>query len=893
MVAGAHSDLAWMRHDAAGDSPQLPLVALLAISLAVGIAIAWNWPAIVEGRAWPWLIASATLLLLAGVALAAGRRRLASAPPRPLTTRFAQAICITLMAFAITAFGVAWIGIRHHHTAADNLAAHLGEDAALVKIRGVALAAPTVRAAVGGSLARFNYREPATYFPVRVRALVDSNGQEHPFRGEVLVRIDQTIMPFRAGDQVEATGFLLRPPPPRNPGEFDFRQLARSLGQAGILTVRQRDLLIITPADRTSVYERILQWRDELRRRAGAWLLSDLPATQQPQRDALLASIMLGLRDEHVDGVYDSFQRVGLAHVLAISGFHLGVLAGFVLLIAKGLGGGRFTQGLSVIVFVGLYLLIVEARMPVMRAGMMTMMACAGLMIGRRINVAGLVWLSGFALLLWRPDQLFDPGFQLTFGIVIALLHWTGSVERRLPLRPRRDSGSGFSMLWRWTRTAAATAITAWIIALPIVIHHFGLISPLAAALSVITLPLASIILAIGFLKMALAAVLPSIALALGVPLAIAADVLLSVVLTFDAMPLTVLHVPVPPAWWTSAAALCCIWVLTGDRWLHRLRQWRPARRTPTTQPALAAPLPTALAPPRQRRVGALKWIAAAVLAAILFVPSRPIEGVRIDMLSVGDGSCYVIRSHKSTVLFDAGSSTDLNVARKSIIPALRHLGVRAIDALIISHADMDHYSAVLEIVDEFEIREALMTPQLFAEAQADPLGPVSFMLDHLSARRVVVRAAVAGDRREFGATRWTWLHPQPQRGHRRSNDDSTVVRIECSQRAILMCGDVQADAMKHLLRQAASADITLAADVIELPHHGSFHETAVAFIEHVKPNVVMQSTGWTRWRQDRWHEALAGMTRLVTARDGACTVHIQPDGDIRTHKFLHQTTRH
>src|SRR5207247_576105 len=156
-------------------------------------------------------------------------------------------------------------------------------------------------------------------------------------------------------------------------------------------------------------------------------------------------------------------------------------------------------------------------------------------------------------------------------------------------------------MVGDWAKTALAVSITAWVVATPIAMYHFGMIAPLGAPLSIIAVPISAVILAVGYTKM--------------------------------------------------------------------------------------------------------------VLAALL----------RIDMIAVGDGSCYVLRSGGHAMVFDAGSSTDLDAGRRTIIPALRRLGVRSIDAIAVTHADLDHYSAVLEISREFGAGEVLMTPQFLQEAREQP----------------------------------------------------------------------------------------------------------------------------------------------------------------------------
>lgn len=798
--------------------------------------------------------------------------------------RWHQGVVVLSLGLAIACMGGARVILQHHWVAPNDLAAALGDESTLVRVRGIALRSPEIRHRIGGALARFDYRPPAAYFPMRVVALFSTNGEITPATGEVIVRVDEPLMPFRAGDTIETMGFLMRPAEPRNPGEFNYREYAQSLGQAGFLSVASRELVQVTPAQHTSFGSLFLNWRDQLRRRAGAWLLADLPESSRSERDSLLGSIMLGERDEQIDGVYGPFQRVGLAHVLAISGFHLGVLAGFVLLAARAMGGYRRWHAWIVIVFVLLYLLMVEARMPVLRAGVMTSAAMLGMAFGRRFNVSGLVCGSAVVLLLWNPDQLFNAGFQLTFGVVLGLVHLAPTLRRRMFGRADPEAPTVGAMLLQWLYTAMAASLVAWLIALPIVLYHFGVIAPLAVVLSVVTLPLAAAILALGFVKIALSALLPSAAMILGLPLSLCANILLDIVLMMDGLG-WVIHLRNPSTGWTLAAMVCVCWMIIGDARLIRLvpliHGWiSRSIQAGDGEPARAVKLLRA----RSRAWGA-KWILAMALSIIAVWPTSFSAALRIDMLAVGDGSCFVIRSADSTVVFDAGSSTDLNVARRSLIPAMRRLGVRHIDAIVVSHADFDHYSAVVDLVEEFDIKRLIVMPQFLEEARTDRDGSAAYMLEQVARSRVVVDMASAGFIESFGEARWTWLHPDPNRAYRRGNDASMVIRIEYGERRVLLCGDIQREAIEQIL--ADHDGDSLRADVMELPHHGSYIPAAVQFVQSVKPDVVMQSTGWARWQRDRWGDAMTGVHRLVTARDGACWVEIHHNGTLTTGTYL------
>ena len=109
----------------------------------------------------------------------------------------------------------------------------------------------------------------------------------------------------------------------------------------------------------------------------------------------------------------------------------------------------------------------------------------------------------------------------------------------------------------------------------------------------------------------------------------------------------------------------------------------------------------------------------------------------------------------------------------------------------------------------------------------------------------------------------------------------STAIPKDSSARALLT-GDIQREAMALLMESGQD----LRADVIELPHHGSAHEAAYDFVQHVNPSVVLQSTGRKRVDDPRWDTTRAGRTWLVTQRHGMCTARLLPDGKVHAEAF-------
>jgi competence protein ComEC len=117
----------------------------------------------------------------------------------------------------------------------------------------------------------------------------------------------------------------------------------------------------------------------------------------------------------------------------------------------------------------------------------------------------------------------------------------------------------------------------------------------------------------------------------------------------------------------------------------------------------------------------------------------------------------------------------------------------------------------------------------------------------------------------------------------RRVNDSSQVVLVSAAGRGVLLCGDIELEALT-LLRQR---EPQLRADVVELPHHGSWREESLQFVLERRPLVAIQSTGRRRALDPRWSCSLQGVQHFVTARDGAIHVEISADGavDVWTHR--------
>lgn len=257
---------------------------------------------------------------------------------------------------------------------------------------------------------------------------------------------------------------------------------------------------------------------------------------------------------------------------------------------------------------------------------------------------------------------------------------------------------------------------------------------------------------------------------------------------------------------------------------------------------------------------------------------------VRVDMIDVGDGSCYLVRSRNGAALFDAGSLGSANAGSSIVVPALRALGVTRLDWIAVSHPNTDHFNAVPEAVEAFSVRRVLVTEQ-FLE-YADHGGRVAAALIRaVTDRGAKIEPIGRGDMLRSGELVWDILHPVRQTRYDDSNDGSLVIRVSSGGFVLLLTGDSSREACRAVLAEPERASLT-GVSLMELPHHGSFRPEAAALVERVASPIILQSTGQRRIARDKWSVLLADACRLVSARDRACCVEWRETGEVRVGRW-------
>lgn len=689
-----------------------------------------------------------------------------------------------------------------------------------------------------------------TVCTLQCRSLISGKYVE-PVSGRLRLDINGHLVQASAGDEVEVLGLLSRPIGPRNPGAFDFRRYLRSEGVLATVHCGEPDDVHV----RVTGGSPFRRAQGRLRGRAEQMLQGQLSERTAPVGIALL----LGTRTGIPEDLRTAFAESGTMHILAISGANVGILAGLLWLIARVAGFGRAASVCFILAGVLAYSFVADAQPPVMRAVLMIVATLAGRPWHREGSLFNALALAALGVLVWNPAHLFDVGAQLSF-LAVAGLIWAPSLVRRLndAVAPSLEPDAAlFQPLWRrglrsggvMLLTANVTIAAIWLFTLPLTMARFNLVSPVGFVVNVLLAPLVVAILWAGYALLLVGLLLPPAA----VPFALAFDgglrLMLEIIERSAAVSGGHLYLPGPGDAWLAGFYACLAAAAFGLP-ASRLRWWG------------------------WRLV--LVWVVGGL--AISLWPIRRGE-LRCTFLSVGHGLAVVVELPQGrTLVYDAGQMQDGARARQAVQAALWQRGLRSVDALVISHADIDHFNGVPGLARTVRIGSVLVHQSFLDFKQPG----VESACNSLKGLGVPIKLIWAGDRLNLDdQARLTVLHPPVGERLPTDNANSLVLQIEYAGRKVLLTGDLERDGLEYLLHQSPTA-----IDILLAPHHGRVAANPRQLAEWAQPRWVVVSDG-RHDNSERLREIYGADARVLSTHEsGAITFAIDASGSVQCVPF-------
>jgi competence protein ComEC len=736
----------------------------------------------------------------------------------------------------------------------DNSVANENE-AKLATIRGTIITESYIQDYSEWKFARFKPTDPSSSFYLKLCEIETTDGWAE-VKGNIRVQIDEPVMDLKAGDYVQIYCRLDRFKGPTNPGQFD---IAKHLARKNIFvvaSVQSRDGIELLKFSSAGTF---IKMKRRLQEIAGQALRGDLDI--EGQNYALLQALVLGYRTEIDSDTYRAFQKTGLLHFLCLSGMNFVILFWIIWWLCKTAGLMKRAGAAICLAAMGLFLLVVPPQPPAFRAAIMCSVFCVSFFFRRKSNPFNTLSLAAVILLLIRPTYLFEPDWQLSFASVLGILLLAEPISRFIYEKEAallEDHLTGkprpyfhfISQIASPVIAVFSVSLAAWLASSGILLYHFYTINYLTSIWTVIVSPLIGAISVVGYVKIVLGLFFPSAAAMLDMVIKPLSDLLIWLVKLFADLNISDILIGK-----MSLAVIILYYAFLLFAFFVHFRR-------PFVRKLICAAVALVIIV----SLGAAKW------------QRTYRDNLVFTCLDVGHGQAILAQlPGRTNILFDAGSLQRTDVGRKIIAPFLDYSGISKIDAIIISHNDIDHINGIPEVVEHCKVGRIYANNAFFGEI--DQWGSTKFLGGYLTEKGLKIEQLEGGLNLNGPADiKMLWPGKQASMEQLSDNDRSSVSLIEFCGARVLLCSDIERFAQAQLL--AIIPD--LKADVIVVPHHGSTRTADPDFLQKLEPKILITSCDRTQYeRQPPAQEEIP--KRYFTAIDGAIAVRIRKDGMIET----------
>ena len=714
----------------------------------------------------------------------------------------------------------------------------LRERAELISVRGKIIEAPSQRIFL-----RNGNETSHTLAEIDVSAIRLQQADWQPAFGRVMSRT-AGVLPttFVDGQTVEIGGIALQPAPPIAEGVFDYARYLRLRGIHCELKVeRPAEWQIFGAAVPRPAADRFRSW-------AQATLARGLPEQDEALR--LQWAMLLGWQTALTSEVSEPFMRSGTMHIFAISGLHIALIAGILIVLLRATALPRLASGLLVIPIIWFYTAATGWQASAIRSTVMMTVIILGWSLRRPSDLLNSLAVAAFLILIWEPEQLFQAGFQLSFFVVLSIALLTPPIEKLRQKLLTLDPFLPFDLRPRWQRSGIrlggtvwkcfATSLAAFIGSIPLIAYYFHLFTPGSLFANLVVVPVSSL------------------ALMSGLGALITGDFLPLLTEWFNnsgwfwmrmMVWLSETAANTPGAWFYIRSpgliffllyyglliALCAGW------FTNRLLRWAIA--------ATAILLTT---------VGAIQWQQQRTWHRVTVLPLNGAHGVYVQP-SHGDHEWLVNCGDRGAVEF-------------TLKPFLQAKGEDWLENVILTHGDARYVGGAAELNEMFPVKRTLISPIAFRSSKYREV------ISELETKSRLQRSATNG----FVLGPWTILHPNTSERFSLAEDNAVVALGNFGGTRILLTSSLGRPGQNAIFTR----HLELRADIIVagMPEKGE--PLASEWVELVRPKLIIIADSEfpaTRRASPALLNRLrrTGATVLATRNTGAVTISLR-DGSWR-----------
>ena len=722
----------------------------------------------------------------------------------PLAALFAAAFFVLALALSREKFRswllwpllalVGWTNVMVHTAviSPNDLRSLIGNDDAMGSVRGTLVEPPKLKLsgrdgqATEHSLAQINVtalRRDKTWQPALGAIVVTTPG----------------VLPenFFAGQPVEISGVIARPPPPLAPGLFDYRDYLRTRGiYYGLKASSSNDWQLREPwLLKPPLTDRFLSWSKRT-------LALGLPAEDETLR--LLWAMTLGWRTAFTGDISEPFLRAGTMHLFAIDGLRIALISGMLVALLRVLQISRAWCGFIAIPAFWFYTAATGWESSAIRASVMMTIVIGGWALKRPANLINSLAAAAFIILLWEPRQLFEAGFQLSFFVVLIIGLMTPPLNKISDRLLQHDPLLPDELLPKWRRSLisflrllaryASLSFAAWVGSIPLSAKYFHLFSPVSTPANIIAVPLGTLALMSNLGALVCGAWFPWATALFNHSAWFFLTAMTRVSVLATEIPGAYFYVPEPS--WVSIILYYLVLIVWLSGWLK------------TTWRKVSGGFILFLI------IGIYSWY---------WQQSRSQTELTVLPLSGGHAVFVDAAGQKNDWLVNCG---DDDAVAFTLKPFLRAQGVNRISRLVLTEGDIRNIGGAQALDELFGVRELVTSPVHFRSAA---YRDVVAKFEQPPARH-----QIAG----FGDTMGCWriLSPLPTNTFSQADDNALVLLGDFQGTRILLLSDLGRGGQSALLQHTNDlrADIVIAG----LPNAGE--PLGNALLDAVQPKVMV-----------------------------------------------------
>ncbi len=630
---------------------------------------------------------------------------------------------------------------------------------------------------------------------------------------------------LKTGMIIQVKGELERISAPGNPGEFDQQQYYAC----------QKIYYFMKNAvvqKKSRSYSRYGQALTELRER-----IAETLQKAAGDKAGIYQAMLLGEKSGLDEEVKMRYQMAGMIHILAISGLHISVLGMGLFSLLKKLSLGNVPAGLISLCVILQYGMLTGSSVSAMRAVSMFVLAIGARILGRSYDLLTALAVSAILLLLDTPAYLYSSSFLLSFGAVAGLGIMASALNRFI------ESENP------WVKTLISS-LAVQLMTLPVVLRIYGEVSILGIALNLIVLPTVSVVLVCG-LCCSLVGVFSIFAAGLVLfPGNLLLVIYEKLCILAGEFPFCTWIGGAPEIWKCGVYYVVLAGGIRGILILHG--KWENDGM-------------------KIRQKGMLLSV---VLISVLFLGFRQRNYLSVTCLDIGQGDAIVIQiPGGKNIMVDGGSSSKKNTAAGQLLPYLKNQGISVVDAILLSHTDIDHISGVQELMDLKE--KHLTTLRIKYLLLPDWKNPEP-VYDELEAKAkrcgISVLKLQQGQKLQFGDATMEILSPEPGAEGTDPNEEGLVMELCYGKFRGLFTGDIGEETEKKLLPRLDDVDF------LKVGHHGSRYSSCQEFLDRIQPEVAVISCSESNTYGHPSPETIKrleqnGIKTMYTMKSGAVTV--------------------